>query len=179
MAGRICSARQPENPDWAERGPSHQIDENTKGIPRTLYGWVSGTEFATGSSLLRETRWPESASSFSNPRKAAGCRRSGKSLVTVRIDAVEFHDGELGVCLAVCGRLHVPVCGERRWDLARGGRPGRWPPVALGVGAGSSQRGARPRQRAWALVHESEPARNDPNPEAPHRPTAYDAGLPR
>jgi hypothetical protein len=35
------------------------------------------------------------------------------------------------------------------------------------------------RSRSWALVHESEPARNDPNPQARHRPTAYDAGLPR
>ena len=32
--------------------------------------------------------------------------------------------------------------------------------------------------RSWALVHESELARNDPDPEASHRPMAYDAGLP-
>ena len=33
--------------------------------------------------------------------------------------------------------------------------------------------------RMLALVHESELARNDPNPEACHRPMAYDSGLPR
>jgi len=30
-----------------------------------------------------------------------------------------------------------------------------------------------------ALVHESELARNDPNPQVCHRPMAYDTGLPR
>jgi hypothetical protein len=30
-----------------------------------------------------------------------------------------------------------------------------------------------------ALVHESELARNDPNPQAGHLPMAYDTGLPR
>jgi hypothetical protein len=38
--------------------------------------------------------------------------------------------------------------------------------------------GRAPRQ--WrALVHESELARNDPNPQVCHLPMAYDTGLPR
>ena len=36
-----------------------------------------------------------------------------------------------------------------------------------------------PRPRAVALVHESELARNDPHPEAPHLPISYDSGPPR
>jgi hypothetical protein len=42
-----------------------------------------------------------------------------------------------------------------------------------------SNAGSQDPRRWLALVHESEPARNDPNPQAPHLPTAYDAGLPR
>ena len=34
-------------------------------------------------------------------------------------------------------------------------------------------------QRPEALVHESELARNDPHPEAPHLPISYDSGPPR
>ena len=37
---------------------------------------------------------------------------------------------------------------------------------------------ARAPRRFAALVHESELARNDPNPPTCHRPVAYDAGLP-
>ena len=33
--------------------------------------------------------------------------------------------------------------------------------------------------RVGALVHESELARNDPHPEAPHLPISYDSGPPR
>ena len=38
---------------------------------------------------------------------------------------------------------------------------------------------ARHRRRHGALVHESELARNDPHPEAPHLPISYDSGPPR
>ena len=41
--------------------------------------------------------------------------------------------------------------------------------------ASLSRRGAR----SGALVHESELARNDPHPEAPHLPISYDSGPPR
>ena len=37
----------------------------------------------------------------------------------------------------------------------------------------------RRRRRPEALVHESELARNDPHPEAPHLPISYDSGPPR
>jgi hypothetical protein len=53
-----------------------------------------------------------------------------------------------------------------------------FPDVADAAAAAVTGRRRRRRRRA-ALVHESEPARNDPNPQARHRPTAYDAGLPR
>ena len=55
-------------------------EQNPESLNTTRYlssfGWVLGTELATGSSTLRETRRPESASAFGNPRKGAGWRRS-------------------------------------------------------------------------------------------------------
>jgi hypothetical protein len=36
-----------------------------------------------------------------------------------------------------------------------------------------------PLRQKRALVHESELARNDPNPQVCHLPMAYDTGLPR
>ena len=42
-----------------------------------------------------------------------------------------------------------------------------------------SARAQRDDQLRVALVHESELARNDPHPEAPHLPISYDSGPPR
>ena len=48
--------------------------------------------------------------------------------------------------------------------------------VDLGREASDALRASWP---AAALVHESELARNDPHPEAPHLPISYDSGPPR
>jgi hypothetical protein len=63
----------------------------------------------------------------------------------------------------------TPGCDNR-------GKPGL---NIVGYGSFATKSGRRRRYRCTALVHESERARNDPNPQFLHRPIPYDTGLPR
>ena len=85
--------------------------------------------------------------------------------------------------VVTCGRLEA-LCSRHFSDTAP--HVGHFfanrtalPVPRVSLPAPAAPRSAATCRRTAALVHESELARNDPHPEAPHLPISYDSGPPR